>query len=165
MKSILFSILVIESLLVFYLLYKKYYIRNIPPGYESIDMGNYNLVLGCDAKQIFYCYRVTSMHGLSLNEAEKRIAEGGTYIDGLSNYHPRDKKLDCNPLPFLFLNISSLQNNYSNHQKYTCIMHECMHMAGILYNGCWDSHEEEMVTWAEKEANRIIKLLETKKFI
>jgi hypothetical protein len=139
--------------------------RNMPNGLESIDRGQYELLLGCDAKQVFLHYRVVSMHGLSLTGAEDRIAEGGTYIDGLCNYHPRDKNLDKNPLPFLFLNIGSLQNNYSNHEVYTCIMHECMHMAGLLYNGCWDSHEEEMVTWAEAEANRIIVLLKKKKFI
>ena len=139
--------------------------RNMPDGLESIDRGQYELLLGCDAKQVFLHYRVVSMHGLSLIGAEDRIAEGGTYIDGLCNYHPRDKNLDKNPLPFLFLNIGSLQNNYSNHEVYTCIMHECMHMAGLLYDGRWDSHEEEMVTWAEAEANRIIVLLKKKKFI
>jgi hypothetical protein len=137
----------------------------MPVVFQTIDRGQYELLLGCDAKQVFLHYRVVSMHGLSLSGAEDRIAEGGSYIDGLCNYHPRDKKLEQNPLPFLFLNIGSLQNNYSNHEVYTCIMHECMHMAGILYNGRWDSHEEEMITWAEKEANEIIVLLQKKKFI
>jgi hypothetical protein len=40
-----------------------------------------------------------------------------------------------------------------------------MHMAGILYDGCWDSHEEEMITWAEEEANDIIGILKKKRFI
>ena len=139
--------------------------KRMPAGLESIDRGQYELLLGCNAKQVFLHYRVTKMHGLSLSGAEKRIAEGGSYIDGLCNYHPRDKSLKKNPQPFLFLNIGSLQNNYSNHEVYTCIMHECMHMAGIIYDGCWDSHEEEMITWAEAEANRIIVLLKNKKFI
>jgi hypothetical protein len=139
--------------------------KRMPVGIESIDRGQYELLVGCDAKQVFLHYRVTSMHGLSLSRAEDRIAKGGSYIDGLCNYHPRDKNLDKSPLPFLFLNIGSLQNNYSNHEVYTCIMHECMHMAGIIYDGCWDSHEENMVTWAEVEANKIIVLLQKKKFI
>ena len=139
--------------------------KRMPDGIVSIDRGQYELLLGCDAKQVFLHYRVTSMHGLSLSGVEDRIAEGGSYIDGLCNYHPRDKNLDLTPNPFLFLNIKSLQNNYSNHEVYTCIMHECMHMAGLLYGGRWDSHEEEMITWAEKEANEIIVLLQKKKFI
>jgi hypothetical protein len=139
--------------------------RKMPAGIESIDRGQYELLLGTDARQVFLYYRVSSMHGLSLSGAEDRIAEGGSYIDGLCNYHPKDKNLDKDPLPFLFLNIGSLQNNYSNHEVYTCIMHECMHMAGLMYDGCWDSHEEEMITWAEAEANKIIVLLQKKKYI
>lgn len=139
--------------------------RKMPIGIESIDCGQYELLLGCDAKQVFLHYQVLSIHGLSLSGAEQRIAKGGSYIDGLCNYHPRDKSMSMKPLPFLFLNINSLQNNYSNHEVCTCIMHECMHMAGMLYNGCWDSHEEEMITWAETEANKIIVLLKKKKFI
>ena len=139
--------------------------KRMPQTILSIDRGQYELLLGCDAKQVFLYYRVTSMHGLSISGAENRIAEGRSYIDGLCNYHPRDKNLNKNPLPFLFLNIGSLQNNYSNHEVYTCIMHECMHMAGLMYDGCWDSHEEEMITWAEAEANKIIVLLQKKKFI
>ena len=137
----------------------------MPADIESIDRGQYELLLGTDARQVFLYYRVSSMHGLSLSGAEDRIAEGGSYIDGLCNYNPRDTNLVKNPLPFVFLNIGSLQNNYSNHEVYTCIMHECMHMAGLIYDGCWDSHEEEMITWAEAEANKIIVLLQKKKFI
>lgn len=140
-------------------------ITYLPSGYETIDRGQYELILGSDAKQVFFKYRVIQMHGLSLKECEERIEVGGSYIDGLCNYHPDDKDLDLNPRPFLFLNIKSLQNNYSNHEVYTCIMHECMHMAGRLYGDCWDSHEEEMVTWAEKEANEVIELLKSKKYI
>lgn len=162
MKTILLlSIAAIVILLCVMITTKK----RMPAGIESIDRGQYELLLGCDAKQVFLYYRVTSMHGLSISGAEDRIAEGGSYIDGLCNYHPRDKNLDKTPLPFLFLNINSLQNNYSNHEVYTCIMHECMHMAGLMYDGCWDSHEEEMIMWAEAEANKIIVLLQKKKFI
>jgi len=162
MKTVLLILIIV---IVLFGIRYVFSVRNIPAGYDVIDMGQYELVLGTDAKQIFYRYRVSKMHGLSLDGAEKRIAEGGTYIDGLCNYHPRDKNLSLSPDPFLFLNIGSLQNNYSGHKVYTCVMHECMHMAGIKYNGCWDSHEEEMITWAEAEANRIIELLKKKKYI
>ena len=156
-------IVICITLIVYYMLLNS--IKRVPNGYESIDRSQYELILGSDAKQVFYRYKVSEMHGLSLKGAEKRIAQGGTYIDGLCNYHPKDKNLNMDPLPFLFLNISSLQNNYSNHQKYLVVMHECMHMAGRLYGDCWDSHEEEMITWAEAEANKIIVLLQKKKYI
>jgi hypothetical protein len=162
MKTITLLLISLIVILVCVMIITK---KRMPVSIESIDRGQYELLLGCDARQVFLHYRVTSMHGLSLSGAEDRIAEGGSYIDGLCNYHPRDKNLDKSPLPFLFLNINSLQNNYSNHEVYTCIMHECMHMAGKLYDGCWDSHEEEMVTWAEEEANEIILLLQKKKYI
>ena len=80
-------------------------IKYTPTGYETVDRGTYELVLGSDARQIFFKYRVSEMHGLSLKGAENRIAQGGSYIDGLCNYHPNDKNLDMSPRPFLFLNI------------------------------------------------------------
>ena len=159
------ALLILFSLLVILFCVRTITKRRMPAGIESIDRGQYELLLGIDARQVFLYYQVSSMHGLSLSGAEDRIAEGGSYIDGLCNYHPKDKNLDKDPLPFLFLNIGSLQNNYSNHEVYTCIMHECMHMAGLMYDGCWDSHEEEMITWAEAEANNIIVLLQKKKYI
>ena len=159
------TILLIASWLIFFGVKAIRSIKNMPLGHETIDRGSYELVLGSDAKQIFFKYRVSQMHGLSIDGAEKRIEQGGSYIDGLTNYHPRDKNLNMSPRPFLFINIKSLQNNYSNHQKYLLVMHECMHMAGLLYNGCWDSHEEDMITWAEKESDLIINILKQKGYL
>ena len=130
------TLIILAGLILIVLCVKLITKRTMPKTIESIDRGQYELLLGCDAKQVFLYYRVTLMHGLSLKGAEKRMAEGGSYIDGLCNYNPRDKDLSLKPLPFLFLNIKSLQ-----------------------------SHEEEMVTWAEAEANRIIAILQKKKFI
>lgn len=122
-----------------------------------IDRGSYELILGRNAISIFTHYDSIILCGLNFYDARKRIKEGGTYIDGLTN--------DFKGEPFMFLNIGSLQDNYSDGLYYTAVMHECMHMAGIIYGGCWDSHEEEMITWAEKEANEIIKILKSKNFI
>jgi hypothetical protein len=40
-------------------------------------------------------------------------------------------------------------------------------MHGLSLDGAinWDSHEEEMITWAENEANEIVKLLKKEKYI
>jgi EAL domain-containing protein (putative c-di-GMP-specific phosphodiesterase class I) len=143
----------------------EYKFRRIPVTYVKIDRNKYDLILGRDAKQIFYAYHVKSMHGLDIESCKKRIDEGHSYIDGLSNYHPKDKLQDRKLNPFIFLNIGCLQNNYSNDEIHTVIMHETMHMSIKLFNYQWDTHEEEIITWAEQEANELIKLLKTLKYI
>ena len=70
---------------------------------KAYHFEKYDLIIGQDATEIFNYYNVTEMHGLSLDGAISRIVEGGTYIDGLSNYHPMDKELDMKLKPFLFL--------------------------------------------------------------
>lgn len=35
------------------------------------------------------------------------------------------------------------------------IMAQTMHTAGIVYNGCWDSDEDNMIAWAESAAHEI----------
>lgn len=164
MTTIFKIVAIITVSILLYRVIKDSIQRNVK-GYANYDRNQYELIIGEDATQIFKRYKVDSMHGLSLDGAISRIAEGGTYIDGLSNYHPEDKQLDMKLKPFLFLNLSAMRNNYSNDEICTLVMHECMHMSGKLYNGCWDSHEEEMITWAEKEANEIIEFLKKEKYI
>jgi hypothetical protein len=50
---------------------------------------------------------------------------------------------------------------YSADEQKTAIMHETMHLAILLNN--WDikDKEEEAITFAEDEANKIIKKLKT----
>jgi hypothetical protein len=86
------------------------------------------------------------MHGLSKQDAVVRISEGGTYIDGLCNEHPTDP----NAKPFIFLNLNSC--DVPCYKLMALIMHETMHMSDHIYNGCWDSDEENMITWAENTA-------------
>jgi hypothetical protein len=33
-----------------------------------------------------------------------------------------------------------------------------MHLSGRLFNDCWDSHEEEMISYAEKETREVFEL-------
>ena len=164
MNNLIKYLAIISLVVVAYRLIKTR-LKYLPKDCVAIDRNQYELLLGKDATEAFTYYHLSKMHGLSIDGAISRIVEGGTYIDGLSNYHPDDKELDMKLKPFLFLNIGSIQNNYSNGEVYTLVMHECMHMAGKLYNGCWDSHEEEMITWAEQEANQIVKILKDKQFI
>lgn len=133
---------------------------------KNFDMGQYILVIGKDATDIFKFYNVDKMHGLNLKDA---IAEeidktkgNGVYIYGLTNYDPEDKKLVAKDpyKPFLFLNMSTFKRYSADEQK-TAIMHETMHMALLLYK--WDAEKksEEIITMAEDEANEIIRKLKS----
>lgn len=35
------------------------------------------------------------------------------------------------------------------------IMGQAMHTAGVVYDGCWDSDEDNMIAWAESAAHEI----------
>jgi hypothetical protein len=106
------------------------------------------------------------MHGLNLKDAQAEEVDktkgNGVYIYGLTNYDPDDKKLTAkNPYkPFIFLNMGAFKRYSADEQK-TAIMHETMHLAILLNN--WDikDKEEEAITFAEDEANKIIKKLKT----
>jgi hypothetical protein len=136
------------------------------PSFKKIDMGDYILVIGKDATDIFKFYNVEEMHGLNLKDAQAEEVDktkgNGVYIYGLTNYDPDDKKLTAkNPYkPFIFLNMGAFKRYSADEQK-TAIMHETMHLAILLNN--WDikDKEEEAITFAEDEANKIIKKLKT----
>jgi hypothetical protein len=136
------------------------------PSFKKIDMGDYILVIGKDATDIFKFYNVEEMHGLNLKDAQAEEVDktkgNGVYIYGLTNYDPDDKKLTAkNPYkPFIFLNMGTFKRYSADEQK-TAIMHETMHLAILLNNWNIKDKEEEAITFAEDEANKIIKKLKT----
>ena len=133
-------------------------------------MGKYLLLIGKDATEIFDYYKVPEMHGLNRADAQAEEVDmsnpkngdqgNGVYIYGLTNYDPADKKLTAKDpyKPFLFINLGTFKK-YNVTEKATGIMHETMHMSIILNN--WDikDKEEEVITFAEEEANKIIEKL------
>ena len=131
---------------------------------KKIDMGKYLLLIGNDATEIFDYYKVEEMHGLNRADAQAEEVDmttgNGVYIYGLTNYDPADKKLTAKDpyKPFLFINLGTFKK-YNITEKATGIMHETMHMSIILNN--WDikDKEEEVITFAEEEANKIIEKL------
>jgi hypothetical protein len=137
---------------------------------KKIDMGDYILVIGKDATDIFKLYNVDQMHGLNLKDAQAEEVDktkgNGVYIYGWTNYDPSDKKLTAKApfKPFLFLNMGTFKR-YSPSEQAAGVMHETMHLAILLNN--WDikDKEEEAITFAESEANKIIKKLKTLAFI
>jgi len=128
---------------------------------KKIDMGKYILLIGNDATEVFDYYNVEEMHGLNRADAQAEevdLSKGnGVYIYGLTNYDPADKKLIAKDpyKPFLFINLGTFKK-YSVTEKATGVMHETMHMSILLNN--WDikDKEEEVITFAEEEANKII---------
>jgi hypothetical protein len=113
-----------------------------------IKMGGYDLLLSYKSEDLFDYYSVDELHGLTRTACQAHNeTEDGAYIAGLCNVDPHnhDKK-------FIYINLTRCQEDVSTA---LLIMHETMHMSSYRYDGCWDSHEEDMISWAELEA-RII---------
>lgn len=131
---------------------------------KKIDMGKYIVLFGDNATEIFDYYKVDEMHGLNRKDAQAEEVDktvgNGVYIYGLTNYDPADKKLTAKEpyKPFIFINLGTFKR-YSLTEKATAIMHETMHMAILLNNWKIDDKEEEVISFAEEQANKIIEKL------
>ena len=131
---------------------------------RKIDMGKYILLVGKDATEPFDYYNVDEMHGLNRKDAQAEEVDktvgNGVYIYGWTNYDPADKKLTAKAphKPFLFINLGTF-SRYSLTEKATAVMHETMHMAILLNNWNIKDKEEEVIGFAEEEANKIIEKL------
>ncbi len=128
---------------------------------KKIDMGDYILLTGKDATEIFDYYDVEEMHGLNRNDAQSEEVDktvgNGVYIYGWTNYDPADKKLTAKApyKPFLFLNLGTF-TKYSPTEAATAVMHETMHMSLLLNKWNIKDKEEEAISYAEEQANKII---------
>lgn len=128
---------------------------------EKIDMGKYVLLIGKNATEVFDYYKVDEMHGLSRKDAQAEEVDktvgNGVYFYGLTNYHPEDKKLIAKDpyKPFVFINTTAFKR-YNLTEKATAVMHETMHISILLNNWNIKDKEEEAITFAEDEANKII---------
>ena len=131
-------------------------------------MGKYIVLIGNDATEIFDYYNVPEMHGLNRQDAQAEEVDKtkgtGVYIYGWTNYDPADKKLTAKApyKPFLFLNMGTFKK-YNPTEKATAVMHETMHMSILLNNWNIKDKEEEVIQFAEDEANKIIEKLKTTK--
>ena len=127
-------------------------------------MGDYILLAGNDATEIFDYYSVDEMHGLNRKDAQAEEVDktkgNGVYIYGWTNYDPADKKLTAKApyKPFLFINLGTFKK-YSITEKATAVMHETIHMSILLNNWKITDKEEEVISYAEEQANKIIKKL------
>ena len=124
----------------------------------TIKFTFYTLLLSYHPCDLFNYYEVTEMHGLSLEECEahSNTAESA-YIAGLCNYVPKKSgDYSKDNKHFVFINLTRCTDDV---HTTGLVMHEMMHLSGELYNGCWDSHEEEMITWAEEEAYKVVEII------
>ena len=113
---------------------------------------NYTLILSKNPCDIFTHFKVEDLHGLNYKKclAHKNTKENA-YIAGLTNISPKTKK------HFLFLNLNRLGKGK---EKMGLIMHETMHLSLELHKHDVKNKEEEIITFAEKEAYKIYDLIE-----
>ena len=114
----------------------------------------YDLLIGESSIDIFDHYKTDYIHGLYKDECESYVdTKEDAYIAGLANTSPNGTK------PFVFINSIRLVGDY---RDITLIMHEMIHLSLLLHDWNMDL-EEEMITWAEKETNKIIKAMKKRK--
>jgi hypothetical protein len=119
----------------------------------KVGTKTYLLFISDDPRAIFLYFNKSDFNGLNLVACEKRLKQGGTYIDGWANESPTDDKT-----PYLFLNLKSL-NELPLVKVATLINHEASHLAIMFYGQLNDDNEEDIITLAEKITLDIIDLL------
>lgn len=130
--------------------------KQLPEAHEISDQGSYLLIFGKDATELFKALDTMWINNKSIHQAEASMKEGGQYISAATGFHKT--------LPFLFINISSLQNNYSNLSPILLIAEQCIDLSDLVLSG--PSMTKDVKTeWALSEAHKIHCLLKNKKFI
>lgn len=123
-----------------------------------IEYTLYTLILSFNPCDVFDYYNVIEMHGLNLADcqAHKNNKEQA-YIAGWCNYVPKaSNEYTLEDKCFVYINLSRCNNDI---ETTATVFHEMMHLSGHIYNGCWDSHEEEIITFAEKETYKVVKII------
>ena len=111
----------------------------------------YQLILSDNPCDIFKHFGVDELHGLSLKDCQAyNNTNEDAYIAGLCNRIPNNNKM------FIFLNTSRMNNCK---EKMALIFHECMHLSLDIHNYDVNEKEEEIISYAEAEANKIFDLI------
>ena len=115
------------------------------------DFEYYQLILSDKPCDIFNHFGVEELHGLSLQDCKAyNNTNEDAYIAGLCNFIPDADKM------FIFLNTSRMNNCK---EKMALIFHEAMHLSLEMHNHDVNEKEEEIISWAEAEANKIFDLI------
>ena len=111
----------------------------------------YTLILSKDPCDIFRHFKVEELHGLNYQKClSHKNTKESAYIAGLTNKTPKTEK------DFLYLNLNRLGKDK---EKMGLIMHETMHLSLELHKHDVNKKEEEIITWAEKEAYKIYDII------
>ena len=111
----------------------------------------YELILSDNPCDIFTYFGVDDLYGLSLKECKAyNNTNEDAYIAGLCNLIPNTDKM------FIFLNTSRMNNCK---EKMALIFHEAMHLSLEMHNHDVNEQEEQIISWAEAEANKIFDLI------
>lgn len=113
----------------------------------TIVRGSYLLLLSYNPCDVFTCFNVEKMHGLSLKECQAyNNTPEDAYIAGWSNFVPGNMGLR-----FVFINLSRCGTDI---ETFGLIMHELMHQSFHMHKD-----EEDIITWAEEESYEVFKLV------
>jgi hypothetical protein len=111
----------------------------------------YTLILSKNPCDIFTHFKVEDLHGLNYKKClSHKNTKESAYIAGLTNKTPKTEK------DFLYLNLNRLGKDK---EKMGLIMHETMHLSLELHKHDVNKKEEEIITWAEKEAYKIYDII------
>jgi len=110
------------------------------------------LLVGTSALALFDYFEVDELHGLTRQGCIDRIAQGGTYFDGMQNLYPQ-----TTDMYYLFINSSALTKNMA--ENFGLIFHESMHYQFEKHWNNLQEKEEEIITDAEILALDIIKII------
>lgn len=113
------------------------------------------LIVGSDALALFDYFEVDELHGLNRADCIKRIQEGGTYIDGMSNVVP---KTDSSKIfYYIFINMKAWK--LIKVYNFGLVFHEATHYAFSKYWNNLQEDEEQLITEAENLGIDIYKLI------
>ncbi len=119
---------------------------------KDFKFKGYTLILSNNPCDIFEYFNVEKLHGLDYKKClSYKNTKDDAYIAGLTNYIPKSKKI------FLFLNINRLGKGK---ERMGLIMHETMHLSLQIHKHDVKKKEEEIITWAQEEAEKIYDIIE-----
>ena len=128
----------------------------------TIIRETYTLLLGYNPCEVFTYFNVKQMHGLNCKDCllypnnKYPNIKDDAYIWGLANYVPKDdQNYKLGDARFVFIKLQICSDNY---ETYGGVFHELMHQSLHMHNYDMDL-EEEIISWAEKEAREVFKLV------
>jgi hypothetical protein len=123
----------------------------------TIFRNGYILLLSYNPCDVFDCFNVDEMHGLSKTECMAyHNTVDSAYIAGWCNFVPKESgEYGKDDKRYVFINLTRCKNDVAT---MGLIMHELMHQSFFLHDYNMD-REEEIITWAEEETYEVYKIV------